>query len=119
MILNQMMTYNSILYISICAVVYGLLKKKKPENNRVKIKIKIKGKPEDIKKIGLDKELNNRLNNRLNNKFDSNLQISEGDNVPDSEMNFEDIKANEDLRATFNTLSHEEKLKLIDPSIWG
>ena len=106
-----MMTYNSILYISICAVVYGLLKKKKPENNRVKIKIKIKGKPEDIKKIGLDKELNSRLNNNSKN--------NEKEHVSDSERNFENAKGNENLRATFNTLSHEEKLKLIDPSIWG
>ena len=110
-----MMTYNSILYISICAVVYGLLKKKKPENNRVKIKIKIKGKPEDIKKIGLDKELNNRLNNNLKN----NSKNNEKEHVSDNEGNFENAKGNENLRATFNTLSHEEKLKLIDPSIWG
>ena len=108
-----MMTYNSILYISICAVVYGLLKKKKPENNRVKIKIKIKGKPEDIKKIGLDKELNNRLNNNSNNNEKEHVSDS------DNERNFENTKGKENLRATFNTLSHEDKLKLIDPSIWG
>ena len=116
MILNQMMTYNSILYITICAVVYGLLKKKKPENNRVKIKIKIKGKPEDIKKIGLDKELNKRLNNNLDN-----LSNYKDEQVSDTEKgnDFEEISKNKDLRATFNTLSHEEKLKLIDPSIWN
>ena len=92
-----LLTYNSILYISICAVVYGLLKKKKSEN-RVKIKIKIKGKPEDLNKIGLKKNIENN-------------KILEESNSTDN--------INKDLKATFNTLSHEEKLQLIDPDIWG
>ena len=111
------MTYNSILYISICAFVYGLLKKKKPENNRVKIKIKIKGKPEDIKKIGINKEFSKNLNFNSNSNNMSDYNQLDNDIKKIKYINH--INDNASLKATFDTLSHEEKLKLIDPSIWG
>lgn len=103
-------------------MVYGLLKKKKPENNRVKIKIKIKGKAEDIKKMGINKGINNLINKQdsldsvdsVDSMYDNKFDEYDEDNMNNTYLNEEKKK----FKSTFDTLSSEDKKKLIDSSIW-
>lgn len=100
-------------------MVYGLLKKKKPENNRVKIKIKIKGKAEDIKKMGINKGINSLVNKQ--HTLDSLESVDSMYDNEDNEDNVNDTYLNEEkkkFKSTFDTLSAEDKKKLIDSSIW-
>lgn len=114
---HPLLNFKTILYISFITVLIKLFKKNRVDNpNNFKVKIKIKGNINELKKINkLIPKINNK-NNRTNNT--DNTNNTENNTINNTVNSADTNNENINLVATDKQLTDEQKKELLESSLW-
>lgn len=115
---HPLLNFKTILYISFITVLIKLFKKNRVDNpNNFKVKIKIKGDINELKKINKLIPQKNNLNNIDNIDNTDNTKNNTENNTENSADTNNDNE-NINLVATDKQLTDEQKKELLESSLW-